>query len=200
MIENVAGAGGNIGVGRLARAAPDGYTIGIGQWSTHVVNAVTYSLPYDVLHDFEPIALLTIAPQWLIARSALPVNDLKELIAWLKANPDKGSLGTVGVGSPSHVFGVHFQNQTGTRLSFVPYRGGAPALQDLVAGQIDLSMLEASSTLPSVRDGRIKALAVLDKARWASAPEVPTADEAGIPGLHMPFWHGFWVPRECRKR
>jgi tripartite-type tricarboxylate transporter receptor subunit TctC len=199
IVENVSGAGGSLGVTRVARSAPDGYTFVIGQLTAFVLSSAVYNVSYDLLGDFEPVALLTIAPQWLIARSALPVNNLKELIAWLKANPDKGSLGTVGVGSPSHVFGVHFQNQTGTRLSFVPYRGGAPALQDLVAGQIDLSMLEASSTLPSVREGRIKALAVLDKARWASAPDVPTADEAGIPGLHMPFWHGFWVPKGVPK-
>ena len=160
IVENVSGAGGSLGVTRVARSAPDGYTFVIGQLTAFVLSSAVYNVSYDLLGDFEPIALLTIAPQWLIARSTLPVNDLKELIAWLKTNPDKGSLGTIGVGSPSHVFGVHFQNQTGTRLSFVPYRGGAPALQDLVAGQIDLSMLEASSTLPSVREGRIKALAV----------------------------------------
>jgi tripartite-type tricarboxylate transporter receptor subunit TctC len=199
IVENVSGAGGSLGVTRVARSAPDGYTFVIGQLTAFVLSSAVYNVSYDLLGDFEPVALLTIAPQWLIARSALPVNNLKDLVAWLKANPDKGSLGTVGVGSPSHVFGVHFQNQTGTRLSFVPYRGGAPALQDLVAGQIDLSMLEASSTLPSVRAGRIKALAVLDKERWASAPEVPTTDEAGIPGLHMPFWHGFWAPKGVPK-
>src|SRR5262249_30212077 len=138
VIENVAGAGGNIGVGRLARAAPDGYTVGIGQWSTHVVNAVTYALPYDVLTDFEPIGLLTITPQLIIARKNFPADSVKELIAWLKANPDKASAATVGAAGGAQVTGVYFQQATGTRFGFVPYRGGAPAMQDLIAGQVDM--------------------------------------------------------------
>ena len=194
IVENVGGAGGSIGVSRVARAAPDGYTIGIGQLTSFVFSSAVYNTTYNLLRDFEPVSLLTIAPQWLIARSTLPATNLKELVAWLKANPDKATFGTIGVGSPSHVFGTYFQNATGTRFQFVPYRGGAPVMQDLVAGQIDLSCLEASNTLANVRAGKIKAFALLTKSRWAPAPDVPTVDEAGVPGLYMPFWHGFWVP------
>ena len=151
VIENVAGAGGNIGIGRLARAAPDGYTIGIGQWSTHVVNAVTYSLPYDVLHDFEPIALLAITPQLIIARKNFPANNVKELVEWLKANPDKASAATVGAAGGAQVTAVYFQQATGTRFAFVPYRGGAPAMQDLVAGQVRRPRRRLRGELPADR-------------------------------------------------
>src|SRR5262249_20855595 len=138
VIENVAGAGGNIGVGRPARPGAGGYTVGIGQWSTHVVNAVTYSLPYDVLHDFEPIALLAVTPQLIIARKDFPASSVKELIGWLKANPDKATAATVGAAGGAQVTAMYFQQATGTRFTFVPYRGGAPAMQDLVAGQVDI--------------------------------------------------------------
>jgi tripartite-type tricarboxylate transporter receptor subunit TctC len=194
IIENVSGAGGNIGVGRVARAAPDGYTFGIGQVSSHVFSGAVYTLQYDLLKDFEPVAMLTTAPMWIIAKNALPAN-LKGLLAWLRANPDKASFATVGIGGPAHLCGVYFQNSTGTRFQFVPYRGAAPAMQDLVAGQIDLTCLEASNSLPQVRSGQIKAYAVLARTRWAPAPNVPTIDEAGVPGLYIPFWHGFWAPR-----
>ncbi len=199
IIENVGGAGGSLGVGRVARAAPDGYTIGIGQLTSFVFSSAVYNTTYDLLKDFDPVALLTIAPQWLIARGTMPAKDLKELIAWLKANPDKATFGTIGVGSPSHVFGTYLQNATGTRFQFVPYRGGAPVMQDLVAGQIDLSCLESSNTLANVRAGKIKAYALLTSSRWSQAPDVPTVDEAGVPGLYMPFWHGLWVPHGTPK-
>src|SRR3982074_304927 len=166
VIENVAGAGGNIGIGRLARAAPDGYTIGIGQWSTHVVNAVTYSLPYDVLHDFEPIALLAITPQLIIGRKNFPANSVKELVDWLKANPDKASAATVGAAGGAQVTGVYFQQATGTRFAFVPYRGGAQAMQDLLAGQVDIMFDQATNAIGQVHNGAIKAYAVLKKERW----------------------------------
>jgi tripartite-type tricarboxylate transporter receptor subunit TctC len=195
IVENVGGAGGSIGVSRVARAAPDGYTIGIGQLTSYVFSSAVYNTSYNLLKDFEPVALLTIAPQWLIGRGNLPANNLSELIAWLKINGDKATFGTIGIGSPSHVFGTYFQKATGTRFQFVPYRGGGPAMQDLIAGQIDLSSLESSNTLANVRAGKIKAFALLTKSRWAPAPDVPTADEAGVPGLHMPFWHGLWVPQ-----
>ncbi len=195
IVENVAGAGGSMGVTRLMRSTPDGHVIAIGQLTSFVLSGAVYNVPYDLLRDFEPIALLTIAPQWLIARADLPANNLKELVAWLKANPTKGTLGTIGTGSPSHVFAVQFQNQSGTKLQVVPYRGGGPALTDVMGGQIDLSMLEASNTLSAYRAGKIKALAVLEKTRWSAAPEVPTADESGITGLVMPFWHGLWAPK-----
>ena len=194
IVENVGGAGGSIGVSRVARAAPDGYTIGIGQLTSYVFSSAVYNTSYDLQKDFAPVALLTIAPQWLIGRGNLPANNLSELIAWLKANGDKATFGTIGIGSPSHVFGTFFQQATGTRFQFVPYRGGGPAMQDLVAGQIDLSCLESSNTLANVRAGKIKAFALLSKSRWAQAPDVPTAEEAGVP-LSMPFWHGLWVPQ-----
>jgi tripartite-type tricarboxylate transporter receptor subunit TctC len=199
IIENVAGAGGNIGVGRLARAAPDGYTVGIGQWSTHVVNAVTYTPPYDVLHDFEPIALLAITPQLIIARKNFPANSVRELIAWLKANPDKASAATVGAAGGAQVTAVYFQQATGTSFTFVPYRGGAPAMQDLVSGQVDIMFDQAANALGQVRNGAIKAYAVLGKDRWSALPEVPSIEEAGVPSLYVSYWHGLWAPKGTPK-
>jgi tripartite-type tricarboxylate transporter receptor subunit TctC len=199
IIENVAGAGGNIGVGRLARAAPDGYTVGIGQWSTHVVNAITYTPPYDVLHDFEPIALLAITPQLIIARKNFPANSVRELIAWLKANPDKASAATVGAAGGAQVTAVYFQQATGTSFTFVPYRGGAPAMQDLVSGQVDIMFDQAANALGQVRNGAIKAYAVLSKDRWSALPEVPSIEEAGVPSLYVSYWHGLWAPKGTPK-
>jgi len=198
IIENVTGAGGTIGVGRVARAAPDGYTLSFGFLGTHVLNGAVYKLHYDVLKDFEPIALLASNPQLIVAKNAVPANNLKDLIAWLKANPDKASQGIGGV--PSHVAGALFQSMTGTRFQFVPYRGGAgPAMQDLVAGQIDLMFDQALNSLQHVRGGRIKVYAVTDKTRLSSAPDVPTVDEAGLPGFHMSLWYGFWTPKATPK-
>ena len=194
VVENTTGAAGSIGVGRVARAAPDGTTLGIGQVSTNGFNGATYALPYDLLKDLAPVALLTIAPMWIIGKANFPASNVKELIAWLKANPNKTTMAAVGWGGASHLCGVYFQKETGTRLTFVPYRGAAPANQDLVAGQIDLFCPEASNSLPLMKSGKVKAFAVLSKTRWAAAPEVPTIDEAGLPGLYIPFWHGFFVP------
>ena len=199
VIENVTGAGGTIGIGRLARADPDGYTLGIGQWTTHVGGGAIYPLQFHVLNDFEPVSLLTSSPLWIVGKKDLPATNLRELIAWLKANPDKASAATVGAGSAAHMCLIYFQNNTGTRFTYVPYRGGAPAQQDLVAGQVDLSCLEASQTLGHYRGGRIRAFAVMDKSRFAAAPDVPTVDEAGAPGLHFPFWHGLWAPKGTPK-
>lgn len=165
VVEDVAGAGGSTGVGRVARAAPDGYTLINGLWSTHVVNAAVYSLPYDVLNDFEPIALLTSNSQIIVARKSLPADDLRGLINWLKTNPDKASMGTAGVGTPPHIIGVLFQQATGTHFQFVHYRGGAPAMEDLVAGRIDLIISDQVTALPQIRSGNIKAYAVTAKAR-----------------------------------
>ena len=195
IVENVAGANGNIGVGRVARAAPDGYTLSIGHWSTHVVNAAVYALPYDVLKDFEPISLISTNTYLIVAKNAVPATDLKGFIAWLKANPDKASEGTAGAGSPQHVSGVFFQNATGTRFQFVPYRGAAPAMQALVAGDIDLIIDDPTSSLPQVRAGRIKAYAVTARSRLAAAPDIPTVDEAGLPGFYFSRWHALWAPR-----
>jgi len=197
--ENVAGAGGTIGVTRLFRSAPDGYTLAIGQWTSHVGAGAMYSLPFDYLKDFEPVSMLSIGPLWIIARNDLPAKDLRELIAWLKANPGKASAATIGPGSGAHMCLVYFQNMTGTSFQFVPYRGAAPAMQDLLAGQIDLFCPEAGQTLSQYRAGSIKAYAVLTQKRWFAAPEVPMIDEAGVPGLHMPFWHGLWAPKGTPK-
>ena len=199
VVENATGAAGSLGVGRVVRAPPDGYTIGIGHWSTHVVNPAIYPLQYDVLTDLEPISLIASNPQLIVAKKALPPNDLKELIAWLKANPDKASEGTAGAGSASHVGGVYFQKATGTSFQFIPYRGTGPAMQDLVAGQIDIIFDQAANSLPQVRSGNIKAYAVTAKTRLPSAPDIPTVDEAGLPGFYIAVWHALWVPKGTPK-
>jgi len=197
VIENVGGAGGSIGVGRVARAAPDGYTLDIGQWDTHVANGATYPLAYDLMKDFEPIALISSNPFLVLARKTMPADDLKGLIAWLKANPDKASQAIPTAGS--HVAGILLQKQTDTRFAFVPYRGGGPAMQDLVAGQIDMMIIQAAVALPQVRGGAIKAYAVTAKSRFAAAPGVPTVDEAGLPGLHISGWFALFAPRGTPK-
>jgi tripartite-type tricarboxylate transporter receptor subunit TctC len=197
IIENATGAGGSLGVGRVARAAPDGYTVGIGNWSSHVVNGAIYALPYDLLKDLDPIAMLPSNPQLIVTKNTLPANNLRELIAWLKANDF--SAGTGGAGTASHIAGVFFQNFTGIRFQFVPYRGTGPAIQDLMAGQIDLMFDQSSNSLPHVRGGKIKAYAVTSKERLASAPDIPTVDEAGLSGFHISVWHGLWVPKGTQK-
>jgi tripartite-type tricarboxylate transporter receptor subunit TctC len=195
IVENVGGAAGSIGLGRVARAVPDGYTLGLGIWSTHVVNGALYALPYDVQKDFEPVGLYTDGPLIIVARKTLPANTLQELIAWLKANPDKATAGTAGVGSPQHVFGVLFQNVTGTRFQFAHYRGGGQATQDLVGGQIDISFSDVITALPQIRAGNIKAYAVMAKDRMTVVPDVPTIDEAGLPGLYSSVWNALWAPK-----
>jgi len=199
IIENVGGASGNLGVGRVARAAPDGYTLILGSWPTHVLNAAIFTLPYDPLNDFEPVSLVAAQPLFIIAKKAMPAKDLTELIAWLKANPDKATQGTAGTGGASHLAGVFFQNATGTRFQFVPYRGSAPAMQDLFAGQIDMMIDLAASSTPQVRAGNVKAYAVTAKNRLAAAPDVPTVDEAGVPGFYVLSWHAVWVPKKTPK-
>jgi tripartite-type tricarboxylate transporter receptor subunit TctC len=195
VIENVSGAGGSIGVARAARAAPDGYTLSIGNWLSHVGASAVYPVQYDVLKDFAPVSLLTASPVLVIAKSSFPANDLKEMIAWLKANPDKASAATVGVGSAAHVSSVYFEKVTGTRFHFVPYRGGGPAMQDLVGGQVDLLFSEGTTALPAVRSRQVKTYAVMAPTRWFATPDVPTVDELGVPGLYLTFWHGLWVPK-----
>jgi tripartite-type tricarboxylate transporter receptor subunit TctC len=199
VVENVPGAGGNIGVGRLARAEPDGLTIGIGQWSTHVVNPVTYALPYNVQTDFEPIALLTITPQLIIGRKYFPAKDIKDLVAWLQANPDKATAATVGAAGGAQVSSIYFQNRIGTTLRFVPYRGGGPAVQDMAAGQVDLMLDQAANALGPVRSGTVKAYAVMSKTRWQALPDVPSIDESGTPGLYVAYWHAMWAPKGTPK-
>ena len=192
IIENVSGAGGSIGVGRVARAAPDGYTLSIGHWRTHVINAVSYKLSYDVIQDLTPVSLLAETPQWIVAKKTLAANDLGELVAWLKERQGRATSGTVG--SPD-IIGLYFQKATGTSFTFVPYRGGVPLMQDLLGGQIDISFNQAAASFAQVRDGSLKAYAVMAKTRWPLAPEVPSIDEAGVPGLYASFWHGLWVPK-----
>ncbi len=199
IVETVSGAGGSIGTGRLARAAPDGYTIGLGQWDTLVLNGAIYSLPYDLQTDFQPIALFASNPQLIVSRNSLPAGDLKDLVAWLKANPDKASQGTAGAGSAAHISGAYFQAVTGTRFQFVPYRGAAPAMQDLLAGQIDLMFDQVGNALPQVRAGKIKAYAVTAKTRLAATPDIPTVDEAGLPGFYISVWRGLFAPRGTSK-
>jgi tripartite-type tricarboxylate transporter receptor subunit TctC len=199
IIENVSGASGSIGVGRVARAAPDGYTISIGPWGSHVAAGAVYSLQYDVLRDLEPIAMVATNPQVIVSKNAVPAKDLKGLIAWLKANPDKASAATAGVGTGPHLSGIYFQNITGTRFQFVPYRGTGPAIQDLIAGHVDLMIDQTSSFLPHVRAGKLRGYAVTARARLSSALDVPTVDEAGLPGFYMAVWTGIWVPRGTPK-
>jgi tripartite-type tricarboxylate transporter receptor subunit TctC len=199
VIENVVGGAGSIGVGRVARAAPDGYTVSIGHWSTHVVNGAIYDLPYDLLKDLVPVAELPANPQLIVSKKSVPAGDLKEFIAWLKANESKVSAGTAGPGSASHVAEIYFQNLTGTQFPLVPYRGTGPAMNDLVAGQIDLIIDQASNAIPQVKAGTIKAYAVTARTRLPSAPDIPTVDEAGVPGLYISVWYGLWVPRGTPK-
>jgi tripartite-type tricarboxylate transporter receptor subunit TctC len=195
VVENVTGAGSTIGVGRVARSAPDGYTLSIGHLNSHVFSSLTYPVTYDVVNDFEPISLIGIAPMVLFGRNGLPGENAKELVAWLKANPDKASFGTVGVGGPARVWATDFQNNIGTRFQFVPYRGAFAIVQDIVGGQIDMGYTEGSNILTHLKAGKLKAYAVAADTRWAAAPEVPTTEQAGIPGLKMPFWHGIWAPK-----
>jgi tripartite-type tricarboxylate transporter receptor subunit TctC len=199
VIENVTGATGSIGVGRVARAAPDGYTLVVGNWNTHVTNGATYPLQYDLLNDFEPVSLFANGPLLIVAKKAMPANDLKGFLAWLNANPDKATEGHAGIGSAGHIGGIFLQKETGTRFGFAPYRGGAPAMQDLVAGHIDFLFSDGGTSLPYVRSGQIKAYAVAAKARLAFAPDIPTADEAGLPGYYVSNWTALWVPKGTPK-
>ena len=199
IVENATGAAGSLGVGRVARATPDGYTIGIGHWSTHVVNAAVYPLQYDVLNDFAPISLIANNPQLIVSKNAVPAKDLKELIAWIKASGDNVTQGTAGAGSASHIAGIYFQKLTGTTFRFIPYRGAGPVMQDMLAGNIDLNFDQAANSLPQVRGGQIRAYAVTAKTRLAAAPDIPTVDEAGVPGFYIAVWHGLWAPKGTPK-
>jgi tripartite-type tricarboxylate transporter receptor subunit TctC len=195
IVENVAGAAGTISIGRVVRAAPDGYTLSLGPWNSHVLTGALYTLAFDPQKDLQPVALIANNPSVIVSKTAAPATDLKELITWIKANPDKLSAGTSGVGAATHVAGVLLQQLTGTRFQFVPYRGAGPAVQDLVAGQIDLMIDQISNVLGQVRAGRIRGYAVTSKTRALVAPELPTVDEAGLPGFHISVWHGLWAPK-----
>ena len=199
IVDNITGAAGTIGTTRVARAAPDGYTIMIGHWSTHVVNPAIYPLPFDILNDFEPLAMIATNPQLLVARKDFPAKDLAELIAVVKASGDKTTAGTSGVGAASHIGGLYFEQKTGAKLRFIPYRGGGPALQDLVAGQIDIMFDQAANSIPQIQAGKIKVFAVTAKQRMKAMPDIPTVDEAGLPGLYIAVWHGIWAPKGTPK-
>jgi tripartite-type tricarboxylate transporter receptor subunit TctC len=199
IVENVTGAGGTLGVGRVARAAPDGYTISLGQWGTNMANGAIYPLQYDIIGDFEPVALIANQPFLVDSKKDLPVKDLRELIAWLKANPDKATEGNSGLGTPSHVAGILLQNTLGIKWQMVPYRSAGLSMQDLIAGQIDILLDTPAVSLPQVNAGTIKAYAVTAKSRLAVAPDIPTVDEAGLPGFYFSFWHAIWVPKNTPK-
>ncbi|MEA2917233.1 MAG: hypothetical protein QOJ15_9314 [Bradyrhizobium sp.] len=199
IIENIAGAAGSIGVGRAVRAAPDGYTLSIGTSTTHMLTGGLYALSFDLLKDLEPVIQIGSEPLLIVGRKSLPADDLKGLIGWLKANPDRASVGIAGVGATGHLTGISFQKETGTKFQFVPYRGNAPAMQDLLAEQIEF-MIEPSSNFKSlVGAGSVKPFAITGKARLPSSPDIPTADEAGVPGFFASLWYGLWVPKDTPK-
>jgi tripartite-type tricarboxylate transporter receptor subunit TctC len=195
IVENVTGAGGSLGVQRVARSAPDGYTVSIGHLNSHVFTGAVYNLSFDLLKDLAPVTMLTSAPMVFVVRSGFPPNNLRELVAWMKEHPKGASFGSVGVGGPAKVWATDFQNKIGIEFQFVPYRGAAAIVQDLIAGQIDIACVEASNVVAHLQGGKIKSYAVLSKTRWSAAPDIPTIDEAGAPDFYMTFWHGLWVPR-----
>jgi tripartite-type tricarboxylate transporter receptor subunit TctC len=199
VVENTTGAGGTIGEGRISRASPDGYTIGIGQWGTNVATGAIYKLPYDLMKDFEPIGLIATQPFFIVARKTMSANNLKELIAWLRANGDKANEGNSGVGSPSHVGGILFQQAVGAPLTMVPYRGAGDSTAALLAGQIDVMLNTPALSVSQMKAGSIKVYAVTAKNRIAIAPDVPTTDEAGLPGFYFSFWHALWAPKGTPK-
>ena len=199
VIENVSGAGGGIGTGRVARATPDGYTLSLGHVQTHVLNAASQNLNYDVVKDFEPVILIADTPVWIVARANFPAKDFKEMVAWMRANPGKATLGTVGVGGPGDIAAIYFRRHTDTTFQMVPYKGGAPLMQDLIGGQIDMTFGQAANYLNPVRAGQLKAYAVLAAKRWWASPETPTIVEAGGPEIHSSFWHGLWAPKGTPK-
>ena len=195
IVDYTTGAGGSLGVGRVARAAPDGYTVSIGHWGTHVVNGAVYTLQYDLQKDLEPVAMIGANPMLIVGKAAIPAANLKELIAWIKASRGGVNVGTAGAGSGTHISGVYFQNAIGASLQFIPYKGSGPAMQDLIGGQIDMMVDQISNSMPQVRGGKIKAYAVTARTRSAAAPDIPTVDETGLPGFYISIWYGTWVPR-----
>ncbi len=199
LVENVTGAGGSIGVGRAVRSPPDGYTISFGHLGTHVANGAIYKLGYDLVTDLEPVALLPSNPMIVVSKNAVPAKSLKELLEWLKAKPAPATAGTAGAGSGSHIAGLYFENVTGAKLQYVPYLGTGPAMNDLVAGQIDLIVDQLSNSINQVRAGNIRGYAITDTRRAGSASDIPTAEEAGLPGFHMTLWSGLWAPKDTPK-
>ncbi len=199
VIENVGGAGGSVGVGRVARAAGDGYTIVLGNSENFVLNAAVQTLPYDVNADFEPVVLLPSYALLIVSKNAVPAKSLKELTGWIKDNAAKVTQGTVGYGTAQHLCGLSMQKAVGAIWQLVPCRGGAPVMQDMLAGQIDIMCTATGSFLPLVRSGQVRAYAITADKRAASAPDIPTVDEAGLPGLHVSVWNGIWAPKDTPK-
>ena len=199
LIENVTGAGGSIGTGRAVRSPPDGYTVSFGHLGTHVANGAIYKLSYDLVADLDPVVLLPSNTMIVVTKNAVPAKSLTELLSWLKARTEPAAAGTAGAGSGSHIAGLYFENITGIKLQYVPYRGTGPAMNDLVAGQIDLIVDQLSNSINQVRAGTIRGYAVTDTKRAESASDIPTADEAGLPGFHMTLWSGLWVPKGTPK-
>lgn len=199
VVDNVTGASGAIGVGRTARAAPDGYTIGIGSWSTHVVDSAVNALPYDTYEDFQPLAMVAINPQVLIGKASLPAQNMQELVKWIKIDPKRVLVGTTGPGTAAHIAAVYFANKIGVELTYVPYRGAAIIVQDMIGDRIDLLFAQASQAIGFVRAGTVKGYAVTAKTRLAALPDVPTVDEAGLPGLYVTLWHAIWAPKGMPK-
>ena len=199
IIENVGGAAGTIGVGRAVRSAADGYTLSIGTSTTHMLTGGLYALPFDLLKDLEPVIYIGSEPLLIAGRKDLPADDLKGLIAYLKANPDKVSVGIAGVGAAGHLAGIAFRKETATKFQFVPYRGNAPAMQDMLAGQIDFMMEPSSNFRSLVATGSVKPIAVTGKTRLPSSPGIPTVEEAGLPGFTASLWYGLWVPKDTPK-
>lgn len=194
IVDNVTGAGGSIGVGRVVRAAPDGYTLSIGHWGTHVVNGAYYNLNYDLLKDLAPIAQIATNPQLVVSKNAVPAKTMKDLVEWIKANQNKVQFATGGIGGSSHVVGIYLLNRIGAKTEFVPYRGAAPALQAMLAGEADMYVTQIGGVIQHVRSGKLRAYMVTAKERQKAAPEIPTADEAGLPGLYTAVWHAVWAP------
>ncbi len=199
VVDNVTGAGGTIGVGRVARAAPDGYTVSVGHWGTHVVNGAYYDLNYDLLKDFEPVGMFADNPQVVVSNNAVPAKNLKELVTWIKGNPDKLKFGTGGIGGASHMSGIYFMNRLGMKTEYIAYRGGAPAMAALLGGEVNVYVTQVASAVPQLRPGKIRGYMVTAAKRQSAAPDIPTADEAGMPGLYTSVWHALWVPRGTPK-
>jgi tripartite-type tricarboxylate transporter receptor subunit TctC len=199
IVENTSGAGGTIGVGRVVHAPPDGYTMLIGQWGTNVATGAIYQLKFDLLKDLEPIGLIATQPFLIVSRSTIPANNLKELLAWIKANPDKATQGNSGIGSPSHVSGILFQKAINSPIQMIPYRGAGESTQAIVSGQIDVLLNTPAVSMAQLKAGQVKVFAVTAKQRLAIAPDIPTTDEAGLPGFYFTFWHALWVPKGTPK-
>jgi tripartite-type tricarboxylate transporter receptor subunit TctC len=199
LVEDFTGAAGTVGVGRVVHSAPDGYTIGFGHLGTHVANGAIYKLNYDLVADLEPVVLLPSNPMIIVSKNAVPAKTLRELLAWLKAKPEPATAGTAGAGSGAHIAGLALESAAGVKLQYVPYRGTGPAMNDLVAGQIDIIVDQLSNSINQVRSGNIRGYAVTDTRRAPQAADIPTTDEAGLPGFHMTLWSGLWVPKGTPK-